>query len=97
LGVRTGELAARQAVELRIPFDAPLHHGEYIISIMASNATRTEAYGSAGYLVSFDVGGVVVERGAAALQEGFRCRVLSDEGVRVSADIDADADRGGVS
>lgn len=98
LGVRTGMLDPGQTIELRLPFDAPMHHGEYIISIMATNATRTEAYGTAGYLVDFSVGGAMAHRSAVVLQSGFSCRVVTDEEARsLPAAKDADVDRGGIS
>lgn len=98
LGVRTGVLEAGQTVEVRLPFDAPMHGGEYIVSIMATDATRTEAYGTAGYLVDFSVAGVMADRGAAALQGGFSCRLVTEgEAPGMPAEKGARAERGGIS
>jgi ABC-type polysaccharide/polyol phosphate transport system ATPase subunit len=98
LGVHTGMLEAGQMVELRLPFDAPMHPGAYIISIMATNATRTEAYGTAGNLADFSVDGAMAHRNAVVLQGGFSCRVVTDEeaGGRSRA-MHAEAERGGIS
>jgi lipopolysaccharide transport system ATP-binding protein len=98
LGVQTGLLAAGQTVELRLPFDAPMHPGEYIISILATNATHTETYGTAGYLVDFSIDGVMTHRTAFALQGGFSCRIVTDEEVRsLPGATGAAVDRGGIS
>lgn len=97
LGVETGVIEAGQTVELRIPLDAPMHPGEYIISIVSSNATRTEPYGSAGYLVHFNVGGLMVERSAIVLQDGFSCRVVTGEAISAIGNDGGDAERGEAS
>lgn len=97
LGVRTGVLEPGQTVELRVPFDAPMHHGEYVISVLASNAARTEAYASAGHLVHFNVGGTMAERSAIVLQGGFSCRVVTGEAPGLPVNHGVGAERGEAS
>jgi hypothetical protein len=97
LGVRTGVLEAGQRVEVRMPFDVPFRPGEYVISILATNAIRTEAYGTAGCVVSLTVGGGVAGVGTIALQQGFSCQVITERrALGLDVDDDTDADRGGL-